>query len=249
LAISRAFSNAFLAQLLPSIATSIFLNICPDYPAMARYFTSWNAKHCTAYLHDISLRRPIIHMQAGYLEGKVGDLATTEMLVMDESSTVAEAVKAMKKNDVSSVLVSRKGSEGLAGIVTERDVLYRVVAENKGPFKTTLKEIMSTPLFMIDGSASVQKAVLLMRQKGIRRLPVTKRGEVVGMITLRAVVGNMPGKTVELVQLDAQPSRIACPYCGSSFESKQDLSKHVDRLHIGSGLLEGDLRKDDLRTL
>jgi signal-transduction protein with cAMP-binding, CBS, and nucleotidyltransferase domain len=188
-------------------------------------------------------------MQAGYLEGKVGDLATADMLVMDESSTVAEAVKAMKKRDVSSVLVSRRGSAALAGIVTERDILYRVVAENKGPFKTTLKEVMSTPLFMIDESASVQKAVLLMRQKGIRRLPVTRRGEVAGMVTLRAIVGNMPGKTVELAEVEAEPSRIACPYCGSGFESKNELSRHVDRLHIGSGLLEGDLRKSDLGTM
>ncbi len=188
-------------------------------------------------------------MQAEYLDAKVGELATADMLVMDESSTVAEAVRAMKKKDVSSVLVSRKGTEGLAGIVTERDILYRVVAESKGPFKITLKEVMSSPVFMIDESASVRKAVLLMRQKDIRRLPVTKQGKVVGMVTLRAVVGNMPGKTVELAQLDIAPSRIACPYCGSGFESKQDLSKHVDRLHIGSGLLEGDLRKDDLRPM
>lgn len=186
-------------------------------------------------------------MQTEYLDGKVGDLAAADMLVMDESSTVAEAVKAMKKRDISSVLVGRKGSEGLTGIVTERDILYRVVAENRGPFKTVLRDIMSSPLFTIDESAPVRKAVVLMRQRGIRRLPVTKHGKVVGLVTLRAIVGNMPGKAVELVQFDSTPGRVTCPYCGSGFESKHDLSRHVDRLHIGSGLLEGDLRKSDLR--
>lgn len=184
-------------------------------------------------------------MQAN-LGRKVGELANPDMLVMDESATVAQAAKAMKKKDFSCVFVSRKGAiKELIGIITERDVLYRVVAESMGPFKTTLKEVMSAPLISIDESATAMEAVLLMRKEGIRRLPVRRNGEIVGLVTLLSITGNNPSKNVEAVQIETSPSHtgVTCPYCGSSFESKQDLSKHVDRLHIGSGLLEGDLRQ------
>jgi CBS domain-containing protein len=194
-------------------------------------------------------------IEQAYLDKRVGDVAEKEMVVLAESTTVADAVRVMKEKDVSSVLVGsgsgrRDNTPPLpAGIVTERDILYRVVAENKGPFKVTLKEVMSSPLVTIDESASVRDAISVMRRKGIRRLPVTdSKGRMTGVVTLKAVVGNMPGKSVELATVEVGStstvaSGVVCPYCGSSFDGKADLSKHIDRLHIGSGLLEGDVRQ------
>jgi signal-transduction protein with cAMP-binding, CBS, and nucleotidyltransferase domain len=193
-------------------------------------------------MDDISLRRHTSAMQAEH-ERKVGEVATMDMLVLDESITVAEAAKAMKQKDFSSVFVSSKSTKALVGIVTERDILYRVVAANKGPFKLTLKDIMSAPLITIDESATLREAVILMRKEGIRRLPVRRKGEVVGLVTLQSVVGNMPSKGIEIAQIGPRADVIRCPYCGSEFENKQSLSNHIDRLHIGSGLLEGDLRQ------
>jgi signal-transduction protein with cAMP-binding, CBS, and nucleotidyltransferase domain len=182
---------------------------------------------------------------ADYLDSKVGDVAEKDLLVLDESTTVAEAVKAMREKGVSSVFVSRKDKKNLVGIVTERDVLYRVVADNKGPFKVTLKEVMSSPLVTIADGATVRDAITVMRKKGIRRIAVTRAGEVAGMITLKSVIGNMPGEAIELATVDvpASDGKVACPYCGSRFDSKDDMSKHIDRLHLGSGLLEGDMRQ------
>jgi CBS domain-containing protein len=57
---------------------------------------------------------------------------------------VAEAAKIMRDKDTTCVLITTADSKEPIGIVTERDILYRVVAENKGPFKVTLKEIMSS---------------------------------------------------------------------------------------------------------
>lgn len=183
-------------------------------------------------------------MQDDYLDGKVGKIVE-DAVVLDESTTVAEAVKIMREKDVSSVFASRKGKNNLVGIVTERDVLYRVVAENKGPFKVTLKEVMSSPLVTIGEDATVRDAITVMRKKGMRRVAVTRAGEMAGVVTLKSVVGNIPSRSVELatVDLPAADGKVACPYCGSRFDSKDDMSKHIDRLHLGSGLLEGDLRR------
>lgn len=109
-------------------------------------------------------------MQAN-LGRKVGELANPDMLVMEESATVIQAAKAMKRKDSTCVFVSRNDTtKELIGIITERDILYKVVAESKGPFKITLKEVMSKPLISIDESATAMEATLLMRKAGIRRL-------------------------------------------------------------------------------
>ncbi|WP_187147450.1 CBS domain-containing protein [Candidatus Nitrososphaera gargensis] len=184
-------------------------------------------------------------MYQEYADKKAGDIAERDILVMDESAYVADAARAMRQKGVSSVLVSRKAAMEPIGIITERDILYRLVAEHRSPFKTVLKDVMSSPLIVVDESATVKDAIVLMRKNGIRRMPVTKEGKVVGMLTLKSVVGDSREKSIELidVELPATISKVACPYCGSRFENKQDLSKHIDRLHLGSGLLEGDLRQ------
>jgi signal-transduction protein with cAMP-binding, CBS, and nucleotidyltransferase domain len=184
-------------------------------------------------------------MYQEYADKKAGDIAERDVLVMDESVCLSDAARAMREKGVSSVLVSRTVAMQPVGIVTERDILYRVVAEHRSPFKTVLKEVMSSPLVIIDESAPVKDAVVLMRKHGIRRMPVTREGKIVGMLTLKSIIGDSHEKSIELidVELPAAISKVACPYCGSKFESKQDLSKHIDRLHLGSGLLEGDLRQ------
>jgi CBS domain-containing protein len=182
-------------------------------------------------------------MQASYLDRKAVDIAEKDVVMLEESTSVAEAVKTMRRKGVSSVFVGRRNS--LVGIVTERDILYRVVAESRGPFKTVLKDIMSSPLVSIDEQATVKQAVSIMRQKGIRRLPIISKGQARGIVTLRSVVGNIPSQSIDLAEVDvpADEAEVSCPYCGSHFEDKGDLSKHIDRLHIGSGLLEGDMRQ------
>lgn len=203
----------------------------------------WNIVHCTAHADNITAHKQISAMKGDYLDIKVTD-AAEKAVILDESVTVAEAVKIMREKDVSSVFVSRKGEKMPVGIVTERDVLYRVVAANLGPFKTMLKEVMSSPLVTVGESVTVRDAVTLMRNKGIRRLAVISGGEMAGVITLKTVVGNIPSQNIELVHIEnPKTAKMACPYCGSQFEGKDDLSRHIDRLHLGSGLLEGDLRQ------
>jgi signal-transduction protein with cAMP-binding, CBS, and nucleotidyltransferase domain len=198
-------------------------------------------------MHNISTHLACPITESDYLSRKAEEVAETNLVVLDESTTVGYAAKVMKSNAVSSVLVSRDGSKQPIGIVTERDMLYRVLADNVGPFKATLGEVMSSPLVTVDGTTSVLDAVVLMRKKGIRRLPVTKEGAIVGILTLRSVVGNSSAKNIELADVELPEKiteiKILCPYCQSRFDNKQDLSKHIDRLHLGSGLLEGDLRQ------
>jgi len=186
-----------------------------------------------------------------YLSGKVESIAEKDYVTLSEDTVIAEAAKVMRDKDILSVLVSSEDSNQPIGIVTERDIVYRVVAENKGPFKVTLKDIMSSPLITIEEGESVKDAVLLMRNKNIRRLVVMKTGSnITGIITLLSIVGNIPSDKVDLAEIELPPNvigrettKVICPYCQSQFKDKSEMSKHIDRIHIGSGLLEGDMRQ------
>lgn len=184
-------------------------------------------------------------MYSEYLSRKAIDVADKSPVILDESTNLAEAARLMKKRQLSSILVGRD-SQHVIGIVTERDILYRVVAESRGPFKTTLKEIMSSPLITVNEGTSVKDAIALMRSNAIRRVPILKQGQIVGILILKSIIGNNPNESVELAEVELPStveSKVMCPYCQSRFSNKEELSKHIDRLHLGSGLLEGDLRQ------
>jgi CBS domain-containing protein len=186
-----------------------------------------------------------------HLSQKVRNIIENDYISLPEDTLVAEAAKVMKKEDVSSVLVTDKSSNEPIGIVTERDILYRLVAENMGPFKVPLKKIMSSPLISINEESSVADAISLMRRKHIRRLVVkNKEGKIIGTITLMSIIGNVPSDSIDLADVElpsnvvgTDATKIICPYCHSEFKDKAEMSKHIDRIHIGSGLLEGDMRR------
>jgi len=71
-------------------------------------------------------------------------------------------------------------------------------------------------------------------------------GKIIGVVTLMSIVGNAPSRSVDLAEIEIPAIQsnlsIRCPYCQSEFTDKSELSSHIDRIHLGSGLLEGDLR-------
>jgi CBS domain-containing protein len=120
-----------------------------------------------------------------------------ELVTLPEDAVIADAVKVMKDCGISSILVrslfSSEENPLITGIVTERDILYRVIGGNKGPYKTVLKEVMSSPVVTIEKGSSVNEAMVLMRNKKIRRLLVIKREKTreltLGLVTLMSITG------------------------------------------------------------
>ncbi len=181
------------------------------------------------------------------LQLHVSEIMEKAVEILDESTSVIEAAQIMKTRGISSVLVKDPHSDAIKGIVTERDILYRVVAEAKRTLKVNIGSIMSSPLVTVEKETPCIQAIMTMRKKDLRRLPVVDKGNIVGIVTLMSLVGNMPVRNIDLAELEvvATPSNatVNCPYCQSKFNGKRELSSHIDRIHLGSGLLEGDLRK------
>jgi len=111
-------------------------------------------------------------MYSNSLSQKAGDLIERDFATLYEDANVVDATRLMNNKNTSCTIVRLKDSEEPIGIVTERDILYRVVAESKDPSKITLKEIMSSPIYTVGKEVLVKDAVSIMRNKGIRRLVV-----------------------------------------------------------------------------
>lgn len=126
----------------------------------------------------------------------VEDLIENELVTLPEDAVIADAVKLMKDGGISSILVRSLSSPVenplITGIVTERDILYRVIGGNKGPYKTILKEVMSSPVVTIEKGSSVNEAMSLMKNKKIRRLLVIRRENTreftLGLVTLMSIM-------------------------------------------------------------
>ncbi len=110
------------------------------------------------------------------------------LVTVDKHVTVQEVAKLMGSKEVGSVLVLDKESGEIAGIVTERDIVKKVVAKGVDGSSYLVKGIMSSPLLTIDSSKTIFEAGDFMDQKKVRHLAVTESGKVVGVISVRDLI-------------------------------------------------------------
>lgn len=120
---------------------------------------------------------------------KVTTIMNRDVVAVDADSTVEEAAKVMASRNIGAVAVKRGGE--IVGIVTERDVLKRVVAAGRDPKTTRVEEVMSSPPISVDANATVGEAVDLMNRRAIRRVFVREGDRIVGIFTQRDVLALM----------------------------------------------------------
>ena len=111
----------------------------------------------------------------------IRDVMTANPSTVEPNSTVVEAARVMKQADAGVVPVTESGR--LAGMVTDRDIAIRVVAEGKDPTSTKVGEIASTDLVTVDPQQDLDEALRLMAQHKVRRLAVVEEdGRLVGVL-------------------------------------------------------------------
>jgi CBS domain-containing protein len=113
---------------------------------------------------------------------EIRELMTPNPMSMPGTASVHEAARAMRDEDIGDVLVIEHNQ--VCGIVTDRDIAVRIVAEEKDPAATALADICSHSLLTVKPSDKVEHAVRLMRTHAIRRLPVVEDGKAVGIVSL-----------------------------------------------------------------
>ena len=130
---------------------------------------------------------------------KVEDVMVKEVITISENSTVKEAAEVMNKFEIGCLIAVRKGKA--IGIITERDLLKRVVADTRDVTKTEVKDVMSSPLVIVEPSMDLEEAVKLMFQMKIKKLPVVDGKRLVGLISLTDIARFQPQVIKILKQL------------------------------------------------
>lgn len=134
----------------------------------------------------------------------VRKVMTPEPTTVESSAPVVAAARVMRDEDVGPVPVCEGGR--LVGVVTDRDIVIRVVAEGKDPQATTVSDIASTELVTVDPQQTLDEALRLMAQHQVRRLPVVEEdGTLVGIVAQADVA--LQGDDAETGQIVEQISR------------------------------------------
>ena len=136
---------------------------------------------------------------------RCGEVMTPDPVALIESETLVAAAKAMRSNDIGDVIVLDDTNARVKGIVTDRDVVVRALAEGMDPKKTTLASICTEDVTTVSPEDSVDKAARYMRELAIRRLPVVEDGQPVGVISLGDLALEMDSRSA-LAEVSAAPA-------------------------------------------
>ena len=112
----------------------------------------------------------------------IREIMSTDVSYVDTSTSIPEVAKIMKQKDIGAVPVLQNGN--LVGIITDRDIIIRAVADNKDVNTITVEQIMTVDPVSIEENSDVDKATELMGEYQVKRLPVMKNGRLVGMVSL-----------------------------------------------------------------
>jgi len=121
---------------------------------------------------------------------KTADVMVKKVITVDEKASVKEATNLMNQFEIGSIITMRRGKP--IGIITERDILKRIVSEGRSATKTRVKEIMSSPLVVISPNMDLEKAASLMFCNKIKKLPVTEQNRLVGLLSLTDIARVQP---------------------------------------------------------
>lgn len=193
------------------------------------------------------------------LSSPIGVVLRPDIIILESDSSVEQATELMKEKNSRSVFASNRGE--VVGIVSKTDILFKVLSQNRNPARVKLREIMTCPVLAIAPNTTIREALSVMDKHNVRQVMVHAYAAALGIVTRDdiyqkieklsivsedAVMRGTPvclidPKTVAYVK-DESKINFKCPYCGSPFDMKEALSRHIDRLHGETGVLEGDVR-------
>jgi CBS domain-containing protein len=129
----------------------------------------------------------------------IKEVMTRDVRACEPNATVAEAAKIMAQEDVGPVPIVEDGR--LVGIVTDRDIVIRVVAEGRDPNATTVKEIASSNLVTVSPDEDLDEALKMLAENQVRRLPVVEGDRLVGIVAQADIARlGKDSKTGEVVE-------------------------------------------------
>jgi predicted transcriptional regulator len=136
------------------------------------------------------------------------DVMVRKVITTKRDSTVEEAVELMNEHEIGCLIVADNNEP--IGILTERDLLKRILAKSENLKRIKVEEVMSTPLISVGPNVQIGDASRLMFQKNIKKMPIIKEGELLGLVTLTDILRIQPQliKMYKIFSAGLAPRRI-----------------------------------------
>lgn len=132
----------------------------------------------------------------------VKDVMSSPVVTINEKETVTKVAKLMGEHDLGCIIVTGKDGKPI-GIITERDLVTRVLAKNRPRYKLAAKNVMTAPLITIEPDEILSEAARRMSRLNVRRLGVMYKGELVGIISSKDILAITP-ELLEIIQEKAK---------------------------------------------
>ena len=158
-------------------------------------------------------------MKTGY---KVYDCMTTKPISVSSDATLEQCAKVMSKNHVGALVV--KDSHQSKGLITEQDIVRKLIAEGINPITKKVKDFMEKKLKTVSPDADIYDALIIMRDSNIRHLPVVDKGKMVGLLTLKDILKIEPSLFDLLVE---------------KFEIREETRKPINRIIEREAICQG----------
>jgi len=136
---------------------------------------------------------------------QVKDVMTERPVTLNADASLADAARLMRDRGIGDVIVVN--GENAEGIVTDRDIVIRAVADGADPTRTPLRDVVSGDLAAVAPDDPVERAIELMRERAIRRLPVLESGKPVGVLSLGDLAVTRDRESVLADISDEPPTR------------------------------------------
>lgn len=114
----------------------------------------------------------------------IREVMTPSPRTVTPATSLAAAARVMAQDDIGDVLVAESKTERVVGIVTDRDIAIRAVAESRDPDTTKVRDVVSSEVVSVAPSDTVQETLELMKGLNVRRLPVVEGGRAIGVVSL-----------------------------------------------------------------
>ena len=140
---------------------------------------------------------------------QLSEIMVDRVITVYAGATVKEAVNLMNKYGIGCLVVQEKMKP--IGILTERDLMKRVLAKSKKPEEIIVRDVMSTPLVAGSRELEIESALRVMLERGIKKLPIIEKGSLIGIVSLTDLISSQPdviGTVKEIAAKEYTPKRI-----------------------------------------
>jgi CBS domain-containing protein len=174
----------------------------------------------------------------------VKDVMTNPVVTIDENAPINKAALLMDKDDLGCIIVTDKKEKPL-GILTERDLVVRVLAKNVRPDSVMAKDAMTSPLITIEPDLTISDAARKMSRLNIRRLGVVYKGQLVGLISSKDILAVVP----ELIEIIQERARIENQNMTEETEEEEEKEAKEESAPLAGSCDKCGVWSDNLREV